>query len=101
MDKVEHGNLLRRAIAAQGLDRQTVADAVGVSVRSITNWTTGANMPPERARAALVRLLGDYAAAGDPVEAAVRGSELVQWRQNAVITEYQRHVYEQQREAAS
>lgn len=100
MDKAEHGAKLRTAMAAKGLDRSTVADAVGVNVRTVTNWTSGQTMPSERERAALARLLGDYAHAGDPVEVAIRSSELVGWRQNAVISEYQRHQFEQQREAA-
>lgn len=99
MDKAEHGAKLRAAMAARGFDRAVVADAVGVNVRTVTNWTTGATMPPDKDRVALVKLFGDYATEGDEVEVAVRSSELHQWRQNAVIAEYQRHLFEQQREA--
>lgn len=101
MDKQEHGRRLKAAIAARGLDRQTVADAVQVGVRTVTNWTTGATWPSERERVSLRRLLGEYDAAGDAVELAVRGSALLGWRQDAVLSVYKRHMHEQAAEEAA
>ena len=45
MDKAEHAARLRAAMATRNADRRVVADAVGVSVRTVTNWSTGATMP--------------------------------------------------------
>ena len=95
MEKAEHGTRLKTAMAAKGLDRVTVADYVGVGVRTVTNWTTGKTLPSDRERARLRGLLGPYDQAGDPVELAVRGSELIEWRQDAVISTYKRHLHEQ------
>ena len=53
MDKQEHGTALKAAMARQGLDRQVVADAAGVGVRTVTNWTTGATLPSAREREVL------------------------------------------------
>lgn len=98
MDKREHGDLLKVAISRKRLDRTAVADHVGVKPRTITNWTSGSTMPSEAEREALRDLLGDYDQAGDEVELAVRRSSLVKWRQNKVLGEYERHLYEQERE---
>lgn len=100
MDKQEHGTALKAAMARQGLDRQVVADAAGVGVRTVTNWTTGATLPSAREREVLHRLLGQYDQGGDPVEVAVRGSELTEWRQDAVLSFYKRNLHEQRAEAA-
>jgi hypothetical protein len=100
MDKAEHGLRLKGAMAAQGKDRQVVADWTGVKVRTVTNWTSGATMPSDKERAALRRLLGEYDTAGDPVEVALRQSELNEWRQSDVLTTYKRHLYEQRGEVA-
>ena len=51
--------------------------------------------PPRADIAALRDLAG-----GDPVEVAVRGSSLVEWRQDDTIAHYKRHLYEQAREEA-
>lgn len=98
MDKREHGSRLKTAMSAKGFDRQMVADATGVRVRTVTNWTTGSTMPSAREREDLRRLFGDYDAVGDPVEVAVRGSELSAWRQSAVLSEYQKHLHQQRAE---
>lgn len=98
MDKAAHGLALKRAMASRGLDRQTVADAAGVQVRTVTNWTTGATMPSLTERMALERLFGDYAAGGDPVEVAIRASTLDEWRQDAVLSFYKRNLHEQRAE---
>lgn len=96
MENREHGRLIKAAMASRGLDRVTLADATGVKPRTITNWTSGSTMPSDRQRLALRQILGPYDSAGDPVEQAVRRSELVEWRQDAVLSTYKRHLYEQQ-----
>src|SRR5690242_1608630 len=69
VDKTEHGRLLTEAMAAKRMGRQVVADATGVRVRTVTNWTSGSTMPSEVERLALRRLLGDdYDRPGDAVE---------------------------------
>lgn len=100
MDKQQHGLRLKAAMAAKGKDRTAVADYVDVKVRTVTNWTSGSTMPSDRERAALRRLLGPYDDPGDPVEVAVRGSELHEWRQDSVLSTYKRHLHEQRGEAA-
>ena len=99
-DAVAHGLRLKAAMAAKGFDRTTIALGAGVKARTVTNWTSGTTMPAPTERAALRRMLGEYDSQGDPVEVALRASELVEWRQGAVLTEYQRHLYEQGREVA-
>lgn len=95
MNKSEHAERLRAAMARKGLERQDVADAVGVVTRTITNWTTGKTTPSERERIALRALLGPYDTAGDPVELAVRASELTEDRQDTVVGFYKRNLREQ------
>lgn len=99
MDKTEHGARLKRAIGQAGSNRQAIADTLGVALRTVTNWTSGSTMPSERERATLRVMFPGYDAPGDEVESAVRRSELVDWRQSAVITEYKRHLHEQRGEA--
>lgn len=98
MDKAEHGKRLTRAMA--GRSRQVIADWADVKPRTVTNWTSGKTMPSEGERAALRKLLGPYDAEGDPVEIAVRSSELTEDRQDTVLGFYKRHLREQ-REARS
>lgn len=100
MEKAEHGRRLAAAMRAKGLKREVLADLTGKGVRTITNWTSGANMPTEQDRTQLRALLGDYDADGDLVQTAIRGCRLIKWRQDAVLSEYERHLYEQGREAA-
>lgn len=95
MEKAEHADRLKTALAAKRLDRQALADALGVNVRTVTNWQTGATMPSESQRVALRQLLGNYDAPGDPVEIAVRASELTEDRQYDVIGYYKRRLREQ------
>jgi transcriptional regulator with XRE-family HTH domain len=99
MDKREHGSALKAAMARRGYDRSAIADATGVQVRTVTNWTSGTTMPDARERDVLHRILGEYDHEGDPVEAAVRGSELTEWRQDAVLSFYKRNLHEQRAEA--
>lgn len=100
MDKQEHGRRLKAAMANQGLGREVVADAVEKGTRTVTNWTSGYSMPDDTDRAKLRRLLGHYDHPGDPVEAAIRSSGLIAWRQDAVLSEYRRHVHLQAAEDA-
>lgn len=95
MDKIEHGKRLAAAMASRRMGRETVADATGVDVRTVTNWTSGHTMPSQSTRVDLRILLGDYDTPGDPVEVAVRGSSLVEWRRDAVLSFYKRNLHEQ------
>lgn len=99
MDKAEHGHRLKVAMSRAGRDRGSVADALNVSARTVTNWTSGNTMPTTAQRDALRKILGAYDDDGDPVEAAVRSSALVEWRQDTVIGFYKRHLHEQREEA--
>lgn len=99
MTKVEHGRRLKTAMAARGFDRNVVADAVGVRVRTVTNWTSGKTMPPPVHHQALHRLLGPYDSNGDAVEVALATSELSGWRQDAVRSVYRKHLEDQRSEA--
>jgi transcriptional regulator with XRE-family HTH domain len=101
MDKTEHGQRLRAAMAANGRDREFVADATGRGVRTVTNWTSGETMPSDRERAALRKLFPGYDTPGDPVEIAVRGSELTEDRQDTVLGFYKRQLREQRESAVS
>lgn len=101
MDKLEHGRRLKQAMARKGVGRDAVADAAGVKSRTVTNWTSGATMPSERERAALQVLFPGYDSIGDPVEVAVRSSELHEWRQDAVLSVYKRNLYEQRAEESA
>lgn len=98
MEKQEHGERLKAAIARARLSRDAVADAVGVKPRTVTNWTSGSTMPQPEEREALRVLLPGYDEAGDEVEAAIRRSELIKWRQDRVLSEYERNLHEQRRE---
>ena len=88
-------------MARKGFSRSDVAVAVGVKTRTVTNWTSGETMPTAVQREVLRRALGAYDSTGDPVEIAVRSSGLIKWRQDAVMTEYERHRHEQGREERS
>jgi transcriptional regulator with XRE-family HTH domain len=99
MEKAEHGRRLRSVMGSRGVDRKVVADATGVNTRTVTNWTTGKTMPSPTEREALRRLFPDYDTPGDPVEVAVRGSELTEDRQDTVLGFYKRHLREQREDA--
>lgn len=87
-------------MASRRLGREAVADATGVKPRTVTNWTSGKTMPEPSEREALRRLLPGYDSLGDPVEVALRGSELVEWRQDAELSVYKRNLHEQRAEQA-
>lgn len=100
VDKTDHAQLLRDALARAGLDKDDLALKLGVSARTVNNWTsrTSPTLPSEKDRGRLRSELGRYDMPGDPVEVAVRSSQLVEWRQDAVISEYKRHLYQQREE---
>jgi transcriptional regulator with XRE-family HTH domain len=79
--------------------QKALGDVVGVSGKSIRNYERNVYPPPPDKREALRRVLGEFDTEGDPVEVALRQSQLQPWRQAALIAEYQRHLHEQQREA--
>lgn len=78
--------------------QQQLADIVGVSGKTIRNYETGKTAPDVAMRDKLRRLLGNFDAEGDQVEAAIRNSELVEWRQDTVVGFYKRNLAEQQEE---
>lgn len=96
MEKAEHASRLRAAMARRGLDRQAVADVVGVGVRTVTNWTTGKTMPPPVEREALRQLLPAYDTPGDAVEIAIMGADqLTEDRRHMLLGTYKRLLREQ------
>lgn len=100
-EKLEHAKRLRKAIAnSDEYSRRDVALATHREYRTVSNWLslTKPTMPSERERAILRRMFPGYDSSGDPVEVAVRSSELVKWRQDAVISKYEQHLHEQRRE---
>lgn len=102
MEKSEHAKLLRAAMTERGLRARAVADFVGVSSRTVGNWISRSapTMPGIEDRAALRRLFPGYDQDGDPVEVALRASELHEWRQDAVLSVYKRNLHEQREERA-
>lgn len=99
-EKQAHGRRLVAAMARKPISVQTLADLLEVNVKTVGNWRSGRTMPDPQDLVKLERALGPYNVEGDAVEIAVRQSELQDWRQNLVIGEYQRHLYEQRREVA-
>jgi transcriptional regulator with XRE-family HTH domain len=95
MEKAEHGARLRIAMAQRGLDRQAVADAVGSTPRSVTNWTTGEHFPDPTQREALRKMFPGYDDPGVPVEIAIMNSELTEDRRYALVGTYKRMLREQ------
>ena len=97
MTTADHAALLREALARKGMTKQGLADAVSVAPRTVTNWLSASKptMPSEADRVKLRKVLGRYDVPGDPVEVAVRGSRLIEWRQDDVVAHYKRHLYEQ------
>lgn len=78
--------------------QEALADLIGVSSRTIRNYELDKTSPDLVTLEELTRVLGDFTSGGDPVEIAVRGSRLVEWRQDAVVSVYKQHLYEQGRE---
>lgn len=78
--------------------QQALGDRIGFRARTVRYWEADAHQPDAATKELLREVLGNFDAEGDPVEVAIRQSELVKWRQDAVITEYGRQRYEQRRE---
>lgn len=95
MDKEEHGQRLRAAMARRGLDRNAVAAVTNRKPRTVTNWTSGETMPSDAEREALRRLLGPYDDPGDAVEVAIRSSDLTEDRRYQLLGVYKRLAREQ------
>lgn len=102
MDQATFGKQLQAARKLAGYRSQAdLADVIGISARTIRNYENDKTRPDAGNLALLRQALGDFEEEGDRVESALRHSELRAWRQNAVISEYQRHLEEQRREEAS
>jgi transcriptional regulator with XRE-family HTH domain len=95
------GQRLQAARKRAGYKSQhALGDRIGVAGRTIRNYEIGATSPDVPTLEKLTAVLGDFVTEGDPVETAVRSSELVKWRQDAVISTYEKHRYDQAREEA-
>lgn len=103
MDRTEHSQLLRRAMRQAGMTNGDLANVLGVSNRTVSNWIspTAPKMPRETEIEQLRRLLPEYDNGGDGVEASIARSELAPWRRAALVAEYQRHLHEQAREESA
>lgn len=95
MEKKEHGAKLKTALAARGWERKDLVAAVNVSLRTVTNWTTGANLPNDNDRQVLRKLFPGYDDPGDAVEVAIMSSHLTEDRKYALIGNYKRLLREQ------
>lgn len=91
-----YGSRLQAARKLAGYKRQAdLAEIIGVSSRTVRNWETDANLPDPAMRQNLRMVLGKFDVEGDPVEVAVRQSELTVDRQHAVIGYYLKQLREQ------
>jgi transcriptional regulator with XRE-family HTH domain len=99
-EKQAHGRRLVTAMARKPISNQTLADLLEVDPKTIGNWRNGRTMPSPEQLVRLEKALGPYNVEGDPVEVAVRQSELHDWRQDDVLSTYKRHLHEQRREVA-
>lgn len=104
MNDAALGERIRRLREQRRWSQQQLGDLLGVSTKSVSNWERGRNIP-RNSMGALSELFGvdiEAPAAGpaDPVEVALRQSELREWRQDRVLSEYKRNLYEQRTEAA-
>jgi transposase len=99
-EALEHSRNLRRAIGQADLHNDDIATAVGVSVRTVVNWTskTAPTMPSEKYQERLRRTLPGYADAGDLVDIAIDRAELAPFRRAELKAVYARLLHEQARE---
>lgn len=99
----ELGKRIKRLREQRRWTQEQVGDALGVHPKTVSNWESGRNVP-RSSLGALEKLFGDALTADseilDPVEAAIRASELHEWRQDRVLSEYKRNLHEQRAEAA-
>lgn len=101
------GDRLRSLREQRRWTQRQVADALGVSVKTVSNWESGRN-DPRSSIGALEKLFGaNLSGVGvevepaDLVEVALRQSVLVEWRQDAVLSEYKRHLHQQAGESTT
>lgn len=100
MDDEEYGRRLREARRRAGFKTQEMlGDRIGRSSKMVRNYEAGKHLTPE-IKAALEEVLGEFADEGDPVERAIRHSQLIKWRQDDLVSKYEKHVYDQSREEA-
>ena len=104
--ETEHlGERVKRLREARRMTQTQLADQLGVSTKTVSNWERGRN-DPRSSIGALREFFGpsfdqgatDQGDGSDAVESAVRASPLDDWRQSAVVAEYRRHLHEQRRE---
>lgn len=94
------GARLQAARKRAGFKTQAqLGDLVGRDAKSIRNYETNKHRPPPDVLDALRNALGAFDAEGDPVEVALRQSELIKWRQDEVLSVYERNLHEQRKEA--
>lgn len=98
-EKQAHGLRLRVAMASKPIDREGLAAQMKVDPKTVTNWRSGRTMPSEGDLVKLADILGNYNVGGDPVELALKQSDLHEWRQDAVLSFYKRNLHEQAAEA--
>ncbi len=96
------GARIKRLREAKRWTQTDLADVLGVTAKAVSNWENDRNHP-RGSMGALREAFGrqleaDEAAPVDPVEEAVRASALIEWRQDAVLSTYKRHIHEQQGE---
>lgn len=97
------GDRIRRLREQRRWSQQQLADALRVSTKTVSNWERGRN-DPRNSLGAIEQLFGvDLSAepaVAEPVEAAVRASELHEWRQDEVLSVYKRNLQQQRAERA-
>ncbi|GAB3776619.1 transcriptional regulator with XRE-family HTH domain [Nocardioides ginsengisegetis] len=96
------GQRIKRLREQKRWTQGDLALRLDVTSKTVGNWENGRN-DPRSSIGALEKVFGQSLTDGldapaeerDAVEEAVRRSRLIGWRQNDVITTYQRHLYEQ------
>jgi transcriptional regulator with XRE-family HTH domain len=95
MEDKAFGERLALARRRAGYKSQAaLGNIIGLSARTIRSYESG-KVPDAATLDALRRIVGPFDADGDAVEVAVRQSALIEWRQDAVLSTYKRHLYEQ------
>lgn len=100
----DHAAALRRAMVMGDVSPTDLATAVGVSKRTISNWTsrTAPTMPSDTDLLRLDRIFPGYSADRGQVEAVIaQAEELSTWRRTELIAHYQRLLQDQAREDAA
>lgn len=84
------------------MSNQALADLLAVNIKTVGNWRNGETMPSAADQLRLEALFPGYTlAASDPFRAALMASPLDEWRRQAVLAEYQRHLFEQERQSTT